>query len=339
MSTPEGTLTSDDAYGHQLFTESTLLSDFDMIISHNEEGLKNLVPAVYSGRIINKEISTICTGFPKLYESSRFSDIEIVVGPNETTFHAHCAILCEKSSFFDKSLKKLAEYPTTIKLPTCHAETFEVILRYLYTGEIKHSQHPGMVARLYKDANFLGIPEIKEHVLSLFLEKISFESIQVDDWEVYVIGMVRGLAESIDSSHGWKDATLIFNAVVEMRGFESWVNSKKFMEMLDENAIPARMMLQKLVLKNRRTQESIRKDYSEKIETIQDDANAVRDALTLDLAEKENKINELDGKNGALEEDLKKERDRSNGLQSRVEELERELAQKREEIEKLTPKE
>ncbi|KAK6538685.1 hypothetical protein TWF694_010259 [Orbilia ellipsospora] len=320
MYTPESTVMSD--IEPQLEMGLKLQSDFDLIPLYDEDALLNLIPLTYC-KPIHKECTS--AGLPKLLETSRFSDIRVIVGTTERVFKAHRAILCEKSSFFDAAFENTADTPSKITLPNGHAETFEVLLRYLYTGEIKHSQHPGLVARLCNEARYLGIPRIEEHVISHFLEEITLRDSRVSDWEIYVIAMLRGFAEFTNSPWAWKRLDLLFDAIVMIEGFEDWVQSKRFVEMMDENAIMARMMLQKFVLKNEKMREKTEKEYTEKINS---QAKIKKDIETK-LAESEKVTKELKEKNKKVEDDLKKEKNGVKDLESKVTDLEKKLAAKK----------
>ena len=78
----------------------------------------------------------LSSGYEKLYESGRYTDISIHVGkePNSKIFLAHAVVLCTRSKFLANSLTENAEAPDLIQKAVVTFEdvspdVFELLLR------------------------------------------------------------------------------------------------------------------------------------------------------------------------------------------------------------------
>ncbi|KAG9294325.1 hypothetical protein G9A89_001830 [Geosiphon pyriformis] len=105
--------------------------------------------------------------FGNLLDSQNLSDVKIVVGeaPNIRTFHAHTQILAARSPYFAVALSsnwvKRENNAIIFAKPNISPKIFEIILRYIYNGEISLDKH--------------GVPTILELLVTadeLILEKI-----------------------------------------------------------------------------------------------------------------------------------------------------------------------
>ncbi|KAG9292154.1 hypothetical protein G9A89_005298 [Geosiphon pyriformis] len=85
--------------------------------------------------------------FGKLLNSQNFSDVRIIAGetPNIRTFHVHSQILAARSSYFAIALSndwvKRENNTIVFSKPNISPHIFEVILRYIYSGEISLNEH------------------------------------------------------------------------------------------------------------------------------------------------------------------------------------------------------
>ncbi|KAG9295685.1 hypothetical protein G9A89_003003 [Geosiphon pyriformis] len=83
----------------------------------------------------------------RLLNSQDFSDVRILVGkaPNARTFHAHSQILAARSLYFAGALSndsiKRENNHIILANPNISPRIFEMILRYIYNGEISLEQH------------------------------------------------------------------------------------------------------------------------------------------------------------------------------------------------------
>ncbi|KAG9300208.1 hypothetical protein G9A89_002654 [Geosiphon pyriformis] len=91
--------------------------------------------------------------FGSLLNNQIFSDVRIVVGKtqNTRTFNAHSPILGARSSYFVRALSndcvKRENNTIIIHIPNIPPRIFEVVLRYIYNGEISLEEH-GILAIL-----------------------------------------------------------------------------------------------------------------------------------------------------------------------------------------------
>ncbi|KAG9288016.1 hypothetical protein G9A89_017611 [Geosiphon pyriformis] len=114
--------------------------------------------------------------FGNLFDSQKFSDIRIIVGeaPNIRTFHAHSQILAARSPYFAVALSsnwiKRENNIIIFPKPNISPKIFEIILRYIYNGEISLDKH--------------GVPTILE--LLVTADELILENI-IDHLEDYLI--------------------------------------------------------------------------------------------------------------------------------------------------------
>ncbi|KAG9298443.1 hypothetical protein G9A89_008707 [Geosiphon pyriformis] len=114
--------------------------------------------------------------FGNLFDSQKFSDIRIIVGEatNIRTFHAHSQILAARSSYFAVALSsnwiKRENNIIILPKPNISPKIFEIILRYIYNGEISLDKH--------------GVPTILE--LLVTADELILENI-IDHLEDYLI--------------------------------------------------------------------------------------------------------------------------------------------------------
>ncbi|KAG9299150.1 hypothetical protein G9A89_002521 [Geosiphon pyriformis] len=114
--------------------------------------------------------------FGNLFNIQKFSDIRIIVGeaPNIRTFHAHSQILAARSPYFAVALSsnwiKRENNIIIFPKPNISPKIFEIILRYIYNGEISLDKH--------------GVPTILE--LLVTADELILENI-IDHLEDYLI--------------------------------------------------------------------------------------------------------------------------------------------------------
>ncbi|KAG9305343.1 hypothetical protein G9A89_007838 [Geosiphon pyriformis] len=121
---------------------------------------------------LQQHFQALSNDFGNLLESQKFSDVKIVVGeaPNIRTFHAHSQILAARSPYFAVGLSsnwvKRENNAIIFTKPNITHNIFEIILRYIYNGEISLDEH--------------GVPAILELLMTadeLILENL-FEPIE-----------------------------------------------------------------------------------------------------------------------------------------------------------------
>ena len=102
-------------------------------------------------------------------------------------------------------------YTAAVLLSECHYETVQVIIRYLYTGEIHYICHPGMVARLYVDAGKLQVTELQLYAIDHFRQYL-LNSSPGDVQVQYVIALVDGLSGAVKGKE-WDQIAFIFEHI------------------------------------------------------------------------------------------------------------------------------
>ncbi|KAG9306436.1 hypothetical protein G9A89_003546 [Geosiphon pyriformis] len=111
-----------------------------------------------------------------LLNNEIFSDVKIIVGDglNNKTFHGHSPILAARSSYFDVALSnnwvKRENKTIIFSKPNISPQMFEVILRYLYSGEISLKEY--------------GVPKILE--LLIIADELILENL-INHLESYLI--------------------------------------------------------------------------------------------------------------------------------------------------------
>ncbi|KAG9302531.1 hypothetical protein G9A89_007235 [Geosiphon pyriformis] len=114
--------------------------------------------------------------FGNLFDSQKFSDIRIIVGeaPNIRTFQAHSQILAARSPYFAVALSsnwiKRENNIIIFPKPNISPKIFEIILRYIYNGEISLDKH--------------GVPTILEVLVTA--DELILENM-IDHLEDYLI--------------------------------------------------------------------------------------------------------------------------------------------------------
>ncbi|KAG9283999.1 hypothetical protein G9A89_005328 [Geosiphon pyriformis] len=129
--------------------------------------------------------------FENLLKNRNFSDVRILVGKasNARTFHAHSQILAARSLYFANVLSndsvKRENNNTILANPNISPRIFEVILRYIYNGEIFLKEH-----------GILTILELLVAADELFLKNL------IDYLEDYLIeNHAKELKENFASLH------------------------------------------------------------------------------------------------------------------------------------------
>lgn len=82
-------------------------------------------------------VDSVGSSLRTLVNNSLFSDIQIVVGPQEQRFHGHKAILAARSVWFESALNPLYReaHEGIIRLPEEDPKIFEMLFEFLYTGD------------------------------------------------------------------------------------------------------------------------------------------------------------------------------------------------------------
>ncbi|KAG9305716.1 hypothetical protein G9A89_005114 [Geosiphon pyriformis] len=120
--------------------------------------------------------------FESLLNSQNFSDVRIIVGeaPNTRTFHVHSQILAARSSYFAIALSgdwvKRENNTIIFSKPNISPDIFDVILRYIYSGEISLNEHgPLTILELLIAADELILEKLIDHLEDYLIEHYAKE--------------------------------------------------------------------------------------------------------------------------------------------------------------------
>ena len=107
---------------------------------------------------------TILQAWGELYESGKHSDITFVVGNAQRQFRAHKLVLATHSTTFRALLFNGMEETnqTSIKLTEHDPTVFELLLRFLYTGQVK--LHKDIAKKLIVLADYYAVELLKESI-------------------------------------------------------------------------------------------------------------------------------------------------------------------------------
>ncbi|GBB83275.1 hypothetical protein RclHR1_01000031 [Rhizophagus clarus] len=140
----------------------------------NDLAYRNIVQQKITKRKLtsNRFCEKLCQDFTTFYEQKKFCDVTIKVGssPNIQKFEAHASILYARSSYFRNILDN--GIPHVIEISDISSKTFEVLLKYIYSGYISVDNEPSEIFDLllaaikldFKEViNFLESQLIKHH--------------------------------------------------------------------------------------------------------------------------------------------------------------------------------
>ncbi|CAG8624601.1 10201_t:CDS:2 [Paraglomus occultum] len=127
------------------------------------------------------------SNFSQLFESGKSFDLLLYAGSerdsNRKEFKVHTQILCAQSAYFQAALskewlKKAGDYYVFEKA-NIEADVFEIILRYLYTGEVNIEKCDGFqIVKLLVASDELGLVDLLQFAQSYLIE--SRQSFNVD---------------------------------------------------------------------------------------------------------------------------------------------------------------
>ncbi|KAG9292155.1 hypothetical protein G9A89_005299 [Geosiphon pyriformis] len=115
--------------------------------------------------------------FESLLNSLNFSDIRIIFGEasNTRTVYVHSQILAARSSYFAIALSgdwvKRENNTIVFSKPNISPDIFELILRYIYSGEISLNEHgPLTILELFIAADELILEKLIDHLEDYLIE-------------------------------------------------------------------------------------------------------------------------------------------------------------------------
>jgi len=206
------------------------------------KNLHHLFAQEYNGTVPDGSYA----GFPKLFSDSLFADVRLSVGPDAIEVGAHQAILAEKSDYFHEYFKNsVAVCPCSSKvyMSTFNSNVLKNILQFIYTGQIKHSEHPAQIAELYHESIYLGVKPFTDHIIQ-YIKRMIKEGHGLNN-EVsmeYVITLIRGLKFREQLSRV-DDVNEILGLVVEDSRFDAWLDQNEFLKLLEDHPEVSSVML------------------------------------------------------------------------------------------------
>ncbi|EPS42147.1 hypothetical protein H072_3836 [Dactylellina haptotyla CBS 200.50] len=223
---------------------SISITDKEMIPLYEERSLRYLARTQHE-QVLGPDRTG---GFTKSLgeDFTRFSDVRLMVGPKNTVIPTHKIILSEGSTYFERLFASENQKKTTTKvtLHECHPGTVERIVKYIYTGRITHSYHPGHVARMYREASLLEVPEIVNHIKSFLIRNISRQ----EGSTVYSTTAIEALAQCVATAEAWEGLEEFLWLAMKRPEFYEWVRKDSSARVLDGNATISRLMLQRMAL-------------------------------------------------------------------------------------------
>ncbi|KAF3316890.1 hypothetical protein TWF173_000894 [Orbilia oligospora] len=124
----------------------------------------------------NKESKQV--SFVGLINDARFSDVQVVVGPEEAVYSLHRNFLAYRSDFFSRVLdpKWKESKDGMVRLPEIHPPAFLAVLTWIYGGAFSIINHTEYLAEIYKAVDYLQIPDFKECFFEQLISAVAKDS-------------------------------------------------------------------------------------------------------------------------------------------------------------------
>ncbi|KAK6361016.1 hypothetical protein TWF730_007131 [Orbilia blumenaviensis] len=102
--------------------------------------------------------------FESLINEIRFSDVKVIVGPQETVFNLHRCFLANGSEFFSRATDPRWKEGNDkkITLPEIDPSAFRAILGWIYGAGFGIHLHTEYLDEIYKAIDYLQMPRLKE---------------------------------------------------------------------------------------------------------------------------------------------------------------------------------
>ncbi|KAF3918360.1 hypothetical protein ABW21_db0208400 [Orbilia brochopaga] len=194
--------------------------------------------------------SPVFSGFPKsawLLKDPKFSDITINVGqlPTVVPFKLHRAILCERSTYFDRMLNGgFAESKSqSVELPSLEPAIFDAVVRYIYTNEYTFNPQKVSAAQeladLYEAADYLDVADLKKHLLEIVWTHLDNATEKVD--LTFVVAVLEVLAKTYCEVPTLEK---VVKKMLEQDSLGAWMGRAGFKDLLDKHGIIGRLILE-----------------------------------------------------------------------------------------------
>ncbi|KAF3159229.1 BTB (POZ) domain containing 19 [Orbilia oligospora] len=116
--------------------------------------------------------------FVGLINDARFSDVQVVVGSEETVYSLHRNFLAYRSNFFSRVLdpKWKESKDGMVRLPEIHPLAFLAVLTWIYGGAFSITGHTEYLAEIYKAVDYLQIPDFKGYFFEQLISAVAKDS-------------------------------------------------------------------------------------------------------------------------------------------------------------------
>ncbi|KAJ6256769.1 hypothetical protein Dda_8636 [Drechslerella dactyloides] len=195
---------------------------------------------------VSSPTSPVFSGFPKLLKDPKFSDIKIHVGRQPTTvpFKLHRALLCERSTYFDRMLNSqfLESRSESVELPGLQPGIFDLVVRFMYTGEYTFDATKVFAAQeladVYEAADYLDVPDLKKHLMDVIWARLDAPEKLDLTFVVAVLGVLAKTYCEVETL-----AKVVQN-LLERESLGTWMARAAFKELLDKYGIIGRLILE-----------------------------------------------------------------------------------------------
>ncbi|EWC44684.1 hypothetical protein DRE_06580 [Drechslerella stenobrocha 248] len=192
-------------------------------------------------------------GFPKPLEDPRFSDITVHVGrwgynTTPTEYRLHRVLLCERSVYFERLIGDIFEWSDNIvTLPDIPPNAFDIIVRFIYTGEYTHDDKKAGALQeftdIYQAAEYLSIPDLTTKLLDIILKK-------VDDVEdqlhfEFVVAMLDMFARKPYHENMLEK---VVQRLLKRVDLLAWMAEDEFKRVLNRHGVIGRLILENIRL-------------------------------------------------------------------------------------------
>lgn len=169
-------------------------------VSHNFIRLGVVVDDCKRKRARDDDIMPALKMNKTLWSSKDFTDA--VVAANGVDFPVHRCVLVAASAFFDKAFKTPMRegQNARIDIDNYEASVVEILLRFLYTGEIGNDENKHAAA-LLSLAHQLEVSHLVEHCAAKLVENVCERNV------ARTVGSLRNLRDCSDLHSHWNDLT------------------------------------------------------------------------------------------------------------------------------------
>ncbi|XP_061169051.1 kelch-like protein 24 [Saccostrea echinata] len=135
---------------------------------------KDIMGKTESDRLQSDYITAMVSGLQQLYESSQYTDVEIVV--ESRTFHCHRLILAAMSPYFDAMFSSgmIESQNHKVNIQNVPSSTFNLILQFIYSGTLALDEEN--VGDVLQTSVMMQIKCLKERCEEFMISKVDIEN-------------------------------------------------------------------------------------------------------------------------------------------------------------------